>query len=196
MKARSGQTFSLSEPLSAMPNPILEVYRGHSVPHLLQEHMLRVAGVADFILSHWKGPFVAREPLLRVLLVHDIGNIVKIDLRHPLMLSADDLNALPLLLRVQASYRERFGLDDHVASLELAREIGLSRHELLLMDSKIFTRNEETARSSDFSRKIGAYADQRCAPFGVTTLKTRLSTIDGATRTAPRRRSMRLKGGR
>lgn len=68
----------------------------------------------------------------------------------------------------------RFGKDDHRASREIAKELGLSDKELTLMDGKIFTRNDETLASQDYARKIGAYADQRAAPDGVYSLLKRL----------------------
>jgi len=144
---------------------ITDIYRRYGIPEGLQMHMLRVAAIADQVLSAWHGPSVDRESLIRVLLLHDMGNIVKMDHEH---------YESPRMLAVREEYMSKFGKDDHRVSLEIAKELGLSGKELALMDGKVFIRNDETVASKDYARKIGAYADQRAAPDGVSILLIRL----------------------
>jgi hypothetical protein len=166
-----------------MSKPIVQIYRELYVPSNLQKHMLWVASIANQILDSWIGPFIDKTRLTRVLLLHDIGNIVKIEVTNEL---ADSLGVTTDLL---ANYKEtliqRYGLDDHVISIGLSRQIGLRDDELELMNEKIFIRNEETMLSKNYERKIGAYADQRAAPDGVRPLVDRLMEAKGRYRDKP-----------
>lgn len=144
---------------------ITDIYKNYGVPEGLQMHMLRVAGIADQVLSTWHGPNVDRKRLMRVLLLHDMGNIVKMD---PGPDESERTRA------VREEYISKFGNDDHRISREIANKLGFSHEELTLMDGKVFIRNDETVTSEDYARKIGAYADQRAAPGGVNPLLIRL----------------------
>jgi len=144
---------------------ITGIYKLYGIPEVLQMHMFRVAAIADQILSVWHGPNIDRESLMRVLLLHDMGNIVKMDIE-----PSEDSKTRA----VREKYLSKFGKDDHRVSHEIAKELGLSNNELSLMDGKIFIKNDKTLLSNDYSRKIGAYADQRAAPDGVFPLLTRL----------------------
>lgn len=144
---------------------IVDIYDDFGIPQGLQIHMLRVAGIAEQILSVWNGPKVDRTSLIRVLLVHDIGNIVK--------MSKDDCPT-DRCMSFRNRFLEKFGYDDHRVSKEIGKELGLNDNEIDLMDGKIFIQNDETLKSNNFSRKIGAYADQRTAPNGIISLLERL----------------------
>jgi hypothetical protein len=135
--------------------------------------MLRVAGVASVILDHWQGPPVSRSMLVRVLLLHDMGNIVKID------------DPGPRARELKQRYAQLYGRDDHQVSLAIGRELGLSDDELSLMAGKIFNSNDESASSTDYGRKIGAYSDQRVAPQGVMPLLERLEEARARYRDKP-----------
>ncbi len=155
---------------------VSQIYQHHGVLLQLQFHMLRVAGVAELILQNWSGPPVDRNPIIRVLLLHDIGNLVKMP---------SDPSESSLTARVRAEYQAQYGNDDHVVSLAIARGLGLSDGELSLMEGKVFVKNPETAQSNDYARKIGAYADQRVAPDGVVSLESRLQEAQTRYRNKP-----------
>lgn len=148
-----------------------EIYDEYCVPDVLQLHLLRVAAVARMIADSWNGPNLSSDMLDRVLLLHDIGNIVKMDLHEGPSWSADQLRRYR---EVQSSYSAKYGTDDHLASREIARDVGLSEDDLDFMDAKVFIKNDSTLASSDFNLKVAAYADQRVAPTGVVGLLPRL----------------------
>ena len=153
---------------------VASIYAAYRVPPGIRLHMLRVAAVGSWVLDRWKGPPVDHETIVLTLLVHDIGNIVKADIDKYPVLFSEDLQDLPYWRAVQTSIRERYGGTDQQATLTMAKEIGVSPEVLALLDKKIFVKNEETARSSDWGTKIAAYADQRVAPLGVLPLRERL----------------------
>ena len=161
-----------------MSQIIKKIYKKYRIPQNLQMHMLRVAAVADLIVDNWYGPKINREKLLRVLLLHDMGNIIKID---PINQEGDSTKIsdfitkdIEELERIKKKYISLYGNDDHKISREIGRELGLSEDELELMDSKVFIRNDETILSYDYNIKIGAYADQRVDPNGVRGIMERL----------------------
>lgn len=141
------------------------IYQEYAIPDALQMHMLCVAGIADQVLSAWSGPPVDRRRLMRVLLLHDMGNIVKIH---------EELAANQQFRAKREVIISRYGTNDHAVSRGIGTEVGLTDDELALMDGKVFVRNDETVASDDFARKIGAYADQRAAPDGVRPILDRL----------------------
>jgi len=141
----------------------------------LRMHMFRVTAVAQLISDHWEEKPLDNKLLARVLLIHDLGNLAKID---PTTLSAQDF-ALPCTLdqfvRVRAAFMGKFGSDDHRISAAIAQELGYSANEIDFMNRKTFIRNDETLVSSDFNLKVAAYADQRVSPTGIDSLSGRLS---------------------
>jgi len=153
---------------------IEEIFKEYRTPLNLQRHMYRVAGIAQLIINHWNGPVIDRNRIIRVLLLHDIGNIVKVDFdKFPQSLEEEKYNVKYWRI-VQTEYIEKYGKDDHAVSAAIAKEVGLSPKELKLMDSKIFIKNDIIVRSSDYNLKISAYADQRAAPNSVLPILERL----------------------
>ena len=138
------------------------IYDRYQVPNNLRQHLYAVAAIGELISDHWSGPTLRRDQLRRVLLLHDIGNIVKMD------------EAEGELAEIKRKTVEKYGSDDHVVSRAIAAELGFSNEDLDLMDQKVFVRNDETADGEDYTRKVGAYADQRVAPDGVRPLMDRL----------------------
>jgi inorganic pyrophosphatase len=65
-------------------------------------------------------------------------------------------------------------MDDHIASLNIMCELGLSIEIIQFNMTKTFVMNERTALLDDFNLKIGAYCDQRMAPDGIMPILDRL----------------------
>lgn len=145
---------------------ILQIYKDYGIPENLQLHMLRVTACSKKILDSWTGPHIDENSLYRVLLLHDMGNIVKI----PKEEFSDHV-----FQSVRQKYFDLFGKDDHAVSLAIGKELGLQEYELKLMNDKIFISNEDIFQSDSFETKIGAYCDQRVAPDGVMPLLERLT---------------------
>jgi len=143
---------------------IIDIYNKYHLPENLQMHMLRVAACANFILDNYSKE-VNREEITKVSLIHDIGNMVKI--------SEEESNNEEFL-RVRSKYFEKHGRDDHAISLEIAKELGLTDNEMIILDGKLSKKNEETLKSGSYEIKICAYCDQRVAPNGVIGVKERL----------------------
>ena len=144
---------------------IIEIYKKYYLPENLQMHMLRVAASSNLIIDNWNGPKIDKEIIIRVSLLHDMGNIVKIPEDF-----CDDEN----FIKLRSKYFRRYGTNDHELNLKIGQDEGLSEKEIEILDGKRSRKNEETLNSNSYERKICAYCDQRVAPSGVVGIMERL----------------------
>ena len=144
---------------------IIEIYHKYHLPENLQMHMLRVAACSNFIIDNWIGPKIDKEAIIRVSLLHDMGNMVKIP--------ENELTDKEFL-KIRKEYFDRYGTNDHEINLEIGKIEGLSDKEITILDGKRSRKNEETLKADSYEIKICAYCDQRVAPDGVVNLKERL----------------------
>jgi len=154
---------------------VQEIYEKYKIMLRLQEHMLRVAGVASIICDNFQGA-VDRKLIVTASLFHDIANIVKSDFekRPPEVTKKKDLN---YWFGVQKEFIEKYGSDDHTATIKIINEIGLDLHITNILHNLEFTYTQEIAESKNFERKIIKYSDMRIAPYKVDTLANRLSEL-------------------
>ena len=141
---------------------IIEIYNKYHLPENLQMHMLRVATCSKMIIDNWNGPKIDKKSIIRVSLLHDMGNIVKI----PENFSRDED-----FKRIRKKYFDKYGTNDHEINLEIGKQEGLNKKEIEILDGKRSRKNEETLKSNSYERKICAYCDQRVSPSGVVSIK-------------------------
>lgn len=144
---------------------ILEIYNKYHLPENLQMHMLRVAACSNLIIDNWLGDELDKSAIIRVCLLHDMGNMVKIP---------EDFSNDNEFIAIRKKYFDKYGTNDHEINLEIGKIEGLSDKELIILDGKRSRKNEQTLNSDSYEIKICAYCDQRVAPNGVVDLKTRL----------------------
>ena len=144
---------------------IIEIYEKYHLPENLQMHMLRVAACSNLIIDNWNGPDIDKQAIIRVCLLHDMGNMVKIP---------EDFSKDEEFIKIRKEYFDKYGTNDHEINLEIGKQEGLTEKELTILDGKRSRKNEETLKSNSYERKICAYCDQRVAPNGVVSIKERL----------------------
>ena len=127
--------------------------------------MLRVAACSSLIIDNWTGVEIDNKAIIRVCLLHDMGNIVKIP---------EDFSKDGEFLIIRKKDFVKYGTNDHEINLEIGKQEGLTEKELIILDGKRSRKNEETLKSNSYERKICAYCDQRVAPDGVESIKERL----------------------
>lgn len=128
-------------------------------------HMLRVAACSKMIIDNWNGPKIDKEAVIRVSLLHDMGNMVKIP---------DNFSQDEGFRKIRKKYFDKYGTNDHEINLEIGKQEGLNEKEIEILDGKRSRKNEETLKSNSYERKICAYSDQRVSPNGVVSIKERL----------------------
>ena len=144
---------------------ILQIYNKYHLPENLQMHMLRVAACSNLIIDNWNGPEIDKQEIIRICLLHDMGNMVKIP---------EDFSKDEEFIKIRKKYFDKYGTKDHEINLDIGKQEGLSEKELTILDGKRSRKNEETLKSNSYERKICAYCDQRVAPNGVVSIKERL----------------------
>ena len=144
---------------------IIDIYNKYHLPENLQMHMLRVAACSNLIIDNWKGIEIDKDSIIRVCLLHDMGNMVKIP---------EDFSNDKDFITIRKKYFEKYGTNDHEINLEIGKTEGLSDKEITILDGKRSRKNEQTLNSDSYEIKICAYCDQRVAPNGVVDLNARL----------------------
>lgn len=115
-----------------------------------QLHMLRVTACAQFIINNWVGEEIDREAIIRVSLLHDMGNIIK-------MPEEELKNQNTIQLR--RKFIEQYGQYEHNVNMAIAKQEGLTQKELKILDGKRSRKNEETYHSDCYEIKICTYCE-------------------------------------
>ena len=147
---------------------IIEIYNKYHLPENLQMHMLRVASCSNLIMDNWNETIINREAIIRASLLHDMGNMAKI---------SDNEIEDEKFRKIRKEYIDKYGRDSHKINLVIATEEGLKDYEVDIKYRKSSKRSEETLNSERYDVKILLYADQRVAPYGVTSLRERLEEV-------------------
>ncbi len=139
--------------------------------------MLTVAKVACSIREHWEGEGVDWDFVEKSALLHDIGNIVKFkfDLNSELM--GEEAANIEYWRGVQKEIIGKYGADDHLASGNMLKEIGVKGELWNVIQNKSFGNVVEVSKGDDWYAKILLYADMRVMPFGVATLEERMEDV-------------------
>ncbi len=159
-----------------MKMSISKIYKHYGVPLNLQNHMLRATAMAKLLCENWTGPLINQENIITTMLIHDVGNIAKMDFNnHDTLL--EENKDIVYWQNIKQEFIRKYGTDDHIATFNIASELGLGSRILWLAINKIFVHNEMIAASNDCELKICAYSDQRTDPYGIVSLKDRFDEL-------------------
>lgn len=155
---------------------ILSIYKKYKILPNLQEHMLKVAAVADIICDSWQGDSkLDKENIVLAALLHDMGNIIKIRLNHlPGLVKAEDLEYWE---EVKIEFIEKYGTDEHKATLEILKELNVDQEVLDLVNNIGHIHFCDQLLNGDFYSKIINYADTRVGPFGIISYADRMAEV-------------------
>ncbi len=154
-----------------------EIYTAYKIMPNLQLHQLRVAAVGKVVSDTFTRPINQNDVVLAGLF-HDMGNILKFDFSHfPGFTEPEGIHHWE---SIKTEYRKKYGPDEHVAHVTIAREIGLPERVISLIDGVGFSKMERIRDSDSFEQKIVEYGDARVGPHGILALKDRLE--EGRTR--------------
>ncbi|MFO0703807.1 MAG: hypothetical protein U0525_03730 [Patescibacteria group bacterium] len=139
--------------------------------------MFRVAAIGYQIADSFDENIrLDKESLIKVLLLHDMGNILKFNLEatRKLGVSDDEIEAIKI---TQQEYKLKYGTDDHIATEKIAEEIGVSEEVLKILKNMGSSKLEILTQLEFWEARIATYADNRVDPHGVVTLAKRWSDI-------------------
>jgi hypothetical protein len=168
---------------------ILEIYKKYQIMPQLQEHQLRVAGVAELVCASFsrgttrnltrndaEALSIDRDDIVAACLLHDMGNIIKFDLTESRSVLNQEID-IEFWQKIKKKYLKKYGTDEHHASLEIAKEAGALPRVIELIDCIGFNNGKANAGTKDFGKKICSYSDMRVEPLGVVSLGGRLADL-------------------
>ncbi len=137
-------------------------------------HQLRVAAVAKQICESLNIE-VDKDEIITASLLHDMGNIIKFNLPYAKIKFPEFLEpeGLEYWEQIQSEFNQKYGKDEHEATLDIIGELGMSPYIYDLAKHVDGTFIENIALGEDFGRKICIYVDDRVTPFGVVSVKDR-----------------------
>ena len=153
---------------------VKDIYRKYQIMPQLSLHMRRVAGVGKLILDGWKEE-IDRDLVIRTLLLHDMGNIVKFDLTNQLM----PIENIEYLQNVQRKWWNKYGRDTHQVTKKIVAELGQEGvMEVIDQEHEGYVNGDtRSILKQDWPAKILAYCDVRVTPVGVVPMKTRIEDL-------------------
>lgn len=157
---------------------IIAIYEKYKITPNLQEHMLRVCSIVEFIQNHWQGATnINWDSVKKIALLHDMGNIVRFDFdKYPDFLGKEKAN-VQYWKRVQLDMIKKYGTDENKVTKKILLEIGLESKLLHIILQKSFGNSVATSNSNNWILKILYYADLRALPFRIGSLTERLNDI-------------------
>ena len=156
---------------------ISEIYRALKNPPNLQQHMLRVAKVSLFILNHWQGKPIHKELLIKAALLHDVGNIVKFNIKKYPHFLGEEQNRAQYWIAVQEEMIKKYGTDDHLTTKSMLNELGVADKIVNTIYSMSYWNAPAIKDSDDWVLKILLYSDLRVSPNGIISIRERLDDL-------------------
>lgn len=140
--------------------------------------MFRVAGVGSVLCDYFsKEEHIDRKLILNTLLLHDMGNILKIDFDSTEFLADEDKNRIKTLRNVQNEFKERYGHDADAATIAILKELGVGQDVVDLCAGFHGKLASEFLHESIWEKKICYYSDMRVSPKGVVGVVDRFEDL-------------------
>jgi hypothetical protein len=151
---------------------IQQIYSEYKIMPNLQLHQLRVASVAKIIAENFQGE-LNKEAIILGCLFHDMGNIIKSDLNYfPEFLKPEGFEYWK---KVKDEYIQKYGAEEHLATVIIAEEIGISSDALRCLEHIGFSNANKNETGNSFENKICNYSDMRVDPFGIVSMEERIA---------------------
>lgn len=159
---------------------IHDLYAKYQIMPQLSLHMRRVASVGAQILDGWTGS-IDRDLMIKTLLLHDMGNIVKFDLSNEGQKNQKSCapGELEQWRAIQQDYWARYGYDAHDATIKILGEMSNTERvvEILIQEHEIYNHNPREILQSSPYAQILLYCDARVTPSGVVPLPMRIDDL-------------------
>ncbi len=155
---------------------IQKIYQQYRIMPTLAQHQLRVAGVIDLVCEGIQTE-IDRKSLVLTGLLHDMGNIIKFDFDNELSKKILTESERSKWSQVQQEFFDKYGNDEHVATIEIMSELNVDPKVIELVNSIGFRNIPSIVENNDVHKMVAEYGDLRVDPFGVVTLDKRLEDL-------------------
>jgi len=149
---------------------ITDIYKEYKIMQNLQMHQYRVAAVAFQICDSLEIN-VDKDSVIKSCLLHDMGNIIKFNLSY--FPEFNKPEGIEYWQDIQNQYLDKYGKDEHYATLRIADELGVNDYIIELLNSVDPLFIEANKNSSNIDKKICIYADNRVDPNSIVSLDER-----------------------
>lgn len=139
--------------------------------------MLRVAGVGKIICDNLKEEFVDKELVVKTLLLHDMGNIIKFDFDRIELLDVSDLKRVGELKRIQSDFINKYGPHTDKATLYIINEITRDNRIIDLCANSHGQNLHQFLDSNEWDKKICFYSDMRVGPKSIVSINERFKDL-------------------
>jgi len=142
-------------------------------------HMLRVAGVGKIIAENWVEPCDTKL-VTKVCLLHDMGNIVKFDLKNLDPNKFGEINHLEMWQEIQQVYWNKYGKDANIATSKILSEAHLNEYITYIEEETRLYHTEASEvnlATASIPAVILMYADLRVVPTGLVTYRERIDDL-------------------
>lgn len=138
--------------------------------HNLQMHQLRVAACAWQICDSLDIE-VDKQSVVTACLLHDMGNIIKFDLNY--FPEFNKPEGVDYWKEVQKDFIDRYGNNEHHATIKIASELGFRDNVVKLIDAIDHKHVEENKHLMTLEEKISVYVDNRVNPHKIVSIHDR-----------------------
>ncbi|MBP6866334.1 MAG: hypothetical protein KBC12_02200 [Candidatus Pacebacteria bacterium] len=154
---------------------IKERYEKYQIMPTLAEHMLRVGAVAKILTSQIKESGFPSKEIISACLLHDMGNIVKFDLDN--VPAGLDIPNIEHWKEVQKKVIDQYGLDEHDATYQMAKDMGVSKVTLDAISNCGTAKAKKVLEEKSIPAMFVTYSDYHVAPTEIVTPEDRLNNI-------------------
>lgn len=155
---------------------VSQAYKNYNIPLNLQQHMLRVAALAQIIVEDWTGKPIDKKVITFACLFHDAAKLIKFDLSKPERFGKEAAK-IDFWRRVQKEMIQKYGDQEHKATIKMCREIGLPQKTIQLIDDLEWVYIPRVLEKDNLESGVAIYADMRIGFHGILSLKERLDDL-------------------
>lgn len=158
---------------------ITDSYQRYNIPLHLQRHMLLVAAIGVLVTDHWKHPEdISRETVGIMLLLHDMGNILKFPLQPEDMDTFDPSERnLDHWKQVKKQFAQ-YGNSTHEATQSIMKEMGVPLSVRSLEQEMAQIHSSHGTETFSDQAAIAWYADMRVGVTGLLSLEERHTDLE------------------
>lgn len=152
------------------------IYQEYQIPKNLQEHMLRVAALAEIILENWKGEQIDKRSIVIACVLHDLAKPMNFDLSKQAKfgLTPEEIEDLA---KLQNRLRNDFGKTEHQALINICKSLGCSPVTIRIIENFEWEFIPRLMIENDMESLVAIYSDMRIGLKGILSLKDRLEDL-------------------
>jgi len=155
---------------------IKKIYNKFPIPPSVIKHCLLVRDVAEKIIEQLNIS-LNKDLVLAAALVHDLGNIAKIDFDSKLAKTLYSKEERIFWDNKKKAITSTYSKNPDELTKIFLKELSCDEKLINLLEFSRWSNIQEVFNKNNWEAKILAYADYRVGPFGVVSLKDRLDDL-------------------